>query len=209
MPLGNTLINSSASKPIYQPTTQALDSQHLATALRDALANSGLFYESHQAQWIRGERSTSQLLVEPQNQLPTSATPDQAAPARTIPHLPIAQELVTLVQQQLHTLETHQLSWNGQVWPGQPMRWEIEGQPERHSTQQNTDTRQWSTELELALPKLGDVHIRLEFNQLGVKLNLHASNASAVSLLTQQLPQLANTLAHAGVALTQSVIEKS
>jgi hypothetical protein len=42
----------------------------MALALRDALSLSGLFYESHQAQWVMGSRSIAQLEQEPQGKLP-------------------------------------------------------------------------------------------------------------------------------------------
>ncbi len=213
LPLTQTLVSTSSSTPVLQPIGQIIDSQQLATALRNALANSGLFYESHQAQWVRGERNTAQLLVEPQNQWqdhdkPTSldAMHSPAATDKT-PSLPIARELVSLVQQQLHTLETHQLTWTGQVWPGQQMQWEIEGQPEQRTALMNE--RQWSTEMELALPKLGDVHARLIFNQSGIQLRLQTSDTDSVALFTRHLPTLATTLADAGIPLTSSVIEKS
>lgn len=213
LPLARTLIESSAGHAVWPTTNSAPDARQLAAGLRDALANSGLFYESHQAQWVRGERSTAQLLVEPQNQLDMNAqaatTPASAAtqdkPASD-PGLPIARELIPLVQQQLHTLETHQLTWSGQVWPGQQMQWEIQGQPERHPMQQ--DERQWSTELELALPSLGDVHARLVYSRGGIKLTLHAADASSVALLNRRLPGLAMNLGNAGVPLTGAVVEK-
>jgi hypothetical protein len=51
-----------------------------ATLLREALALSGLFYESHQAQWVLGTRSTAQLQLEPQGRLIPlpQGTPDDA-----------------------------------------------------------------------------------------------------------------------------------
>lgn len=209
LPLERTLIQSSSGSAVWPTTGAAPDSKQLAAALKDALANSGLFYESHQAQWVRGERSTAQLLVEPQNQLDKqtatlAAQPDKAA---TELSLPIAKELVPLVQQQLHTLETHQLTWTGQIWPGQLMQWEIEGQPE-HQTMQ-PDERQWSTEMELALPRLGDVHARLVFSQGGIKLTLQGADAGSVALFNRRLPGLAITLKEAGVPLTSAVVEKT
>jgi len=48
----------------------------LATALQQAVGNSGLFYESHLAQWLSGTRSSDSLQNEPQAQL---NTPSQAA----------------------------------------------------------------------------------------------------------------------------------
>lgn len=212
LPLARTLIESASGRAVWQTTGTAPDSQQLAVGLRDALVNSGLFYESHQAQWIRGERSTAQLLVEPQNQLDKqadklpAAIDAQPAKAALESGLPIAKELVPLVQQQLHTLETHQLTWTGQVWPGQQMQWEIQGQPE-HSPMQ-PDERQWSTEMELALPKLGDVHARLVFTQGGIKLTLQGADAGTVALFNHRLPGLAITLNDAGIPLTGAVIEK-
>ncbi|WP_297477859.1 flagellar hook-length control protein FliK [Ferrovum sp.] len=45
-----------------------LDPVALAQSLQQALTASGLFYESHQGQWVSGQQSTAQLRAEPQNQ---------------------------------------------------------------------------------------------------------------------------------------------
>jgi len=106
-------------------------------------------------------------------------------------------------------LETHQLTWVGQVWPGQQMQWEIQGQPERHHHSPQRDERQWSTEMELDLPNLGDVHARLVFAGSGLRLTLHAADSATVDLFNRDLPRLKNSLADAGIALTAAVVEKS
>jgi flagellar hook-length control protein FliK len=116
-------------------------------------------------------------------------------------------ELRSMVQQQLHTLETHQLTWSGEIWPNQHMQWEIQGQPEQHA--QRADERQWSTEMELALNKLGDVHARLVYTQSAIKLTLHAADAQSVELFNRRLPALHNTLSEAGINLSSAVIEKT
>ena len=121
--------------------------------------------------------------------------------------LPIAKELLQLVQQQLHTLEHHHLVWMGQVWPGQEMQWEIQGKPE-HPAQQPDDERQWSTEVELALPKLGNVHARLVFTENGLRLALQATDAVTLGLFNQALPQLKNSLAEADIALLAAEVGK-
>jgi len=226
-PLERPSVQQIARNTVWQATAQAPDSKLLAGALRMALGNSGLFYESHQAQWVRGERSTAQLLVEPQNQLTgrqsvspnpnLSASLDELplspqsaagqAKAASDPGSPIARELMPLVQQQLHTLETHQLTWIGQVWPGQEMQWEIQGEPEHQSRQQSE--RQWSTEMELGLPNLGDVHARLVFTESGLQLTLHAANSATVDLFNRSLPNLKQSLDDAGILLIAATIEKS
>ena len=215
LPLAKKTVQSATGSTVWPGG--AIDSKQLAVALHDALGNSGLFYESHQAQWVRGERSTAQLLVEPQNQWrdrdasTTSMQADKAAlpqdKSSADSGLPVSKELMTMVQLQLHTLETHQLTWTGNIWPGQQMQWEIEGEPEHNPRQ--PDERRWSTEMELALPKLGDVHARLVFTQGGVMLKLHAADTGTMALFQRNLPDLARTLADAGVPLTAATVEKS
>ncbi|MBI5626200.1 MAG: flagellar hook-length control protein FliK [Nitrosomonadales bacterium] len=246
LPLERPIVQQLGNKAVWNAGEQAPDTMLLAGALRDALGKSGLFYESHQAQWVRGERSTNQLLEEPQNMLtgkslllsPTgqqaaSTTPlvlsaaegsGQASPGKVFmaqsqsdtplmaksagdTALPIAKELLPLVQQQLHTLEHHHLVWMGQVWPGQQMQWEIQGEPEQQTQQQSE--RQWSTEMELALPGLGDVHARLVFAESGLRLTLHAADPATVDLFNRNLPRLKNSLADADIPLVATVVEKS
>ncbi|OGS90547.1 MAG: hypothetical protein A2Z95_00035 [Gallionellales bacterium GWA2_60_18] len=240
LPMERPVVQQLGNKAVWPAAGQTPETKLLAGALREALGKSGLFYESHQAQWIRGERSTDQLLEEPQNiltnrnllassanqhasrpgsqmlasaqadilsKLPNAPTSQQAGKIadETLP--PVARELLPLVQQQLHTLEHHHMVWMGQVWPGQQMQWEIQGEPERHARQQ--DERQWSTEMELSLPRLGDVHARLLLAEGGLRLTLHAADSATVNLFDRTLPELANSLADAGIRLTAATVEKS
>lgn len=229
-PIERPVVQQLGNKAVWPAEQQAPDTKLLAAGLRETLGKSGLFYESHQAQWVRGERSINQLLDEPQNRLTGKALPlsagdlrvaaDNVAVARGQADLPaqakvagdtaqpIAKELVNLVQQQLHTLEQHHLVWMGQVWPGQQMQWEIQGQPERQPRQQQ-DERQWSTEMELSLPGLGDVHARLVFAEGGLRIALRAADPATVNLFNRALPGLKNSLADAGIPLAAAVVEKS
>ncbi|MGD1327573.1 hypothetical protein ACNHE5_22165 [Pandoraea pnomenusa] len=64
-----------ASAPVWPaaPGTGAPRCALLASALKEALSASGLFYESHLAQWASGSRSFEQLQAEPQLRWPASA----------------------------------------------------------------------------------------------------------------------------------------
>lgn len=225
-PIERPVIQQFGSKAVWPAGQQASDTKLLAGALREALGKSGLFYESHQAQWVRGERSINQLLEEPQNRLMGKGSPlasgdqqtatDRASPAQAGAPVqakaaadaaqPIAKELVHLVQQQLHTLEQHHLVWQGQVWPGQQMQWEIQGQPENQARQQ--DERQWSTEMELSLPRLGDVHARLVLAEGGLRVVLRAADRATAVLFNRALPGLGDSLTNAGVPLAAAVVEE-
>lgn len=247
-PLEHPVVQQLGNKAVWQAEQAVQDTKLLAGALRETLGKSGLFYESHQAQWIRGERSTNQLLAEPQNVLTGKNAPlSLAVDQQTVPNndsasgytdtqnakqplpaidttvlgakseqsastssdvsLPVAKELLQLVQQQLHTLENHHLVWQGQIWPGQQMQWEIQGEPEHQHRQQGE--RQWSTEIELALPKLGDVHARLVFAESGLRLTLHAADSTTLEMFNRALPMLKDTLAGADIPLLAAVVEKS
>lgn len=131
-------------------TLQPLDVKQFAADLRHAVENSGLFYESHLADYVEGARTLASLKLEPQNQSSTVA-----------PHL---------LAQQLNVLETQHMQWNGEVWPGQLARWEISAdeQSSRHEQQQTQNAVISSMNLEL--PCLGNITFKL--NLLGDRLHV-------------------------------------
>lgn len=66
------------STPAGSPAAALLSHQGLAATFEAALANlfdtSGLFYESHLAQWVAGERPQSALMAEPQARMQSPAS---------------------------------------------------------------------------------------------------------------------------------------
>lgn len=81
------LIQGTSQAPLMGSASETPVTAQLVTQLQQAIQDSGLFYESHQAQWVAGARTTAQLMAEPQNQLPpaaqmaATARPGQAGPA--------------------------------------------------------------------------------------------------------------------------------
>lgn len=212
LPMERPVVQQAGSKAVFAAEqVQQMDTKELASSLRDAIGKSGLFYESHQAQWVRGERSTGQLLEEPQNQLMKAQTDDvnaaQAAKNSADSGLSVNKQLLPLVQQQLHTLENHHLAWSGQVWPKQEMLWEIKGEQQPNSY--DPDSRQWSTELELSLPNLGDVRARLVLTPKGLQMSLRAAETGTIDLFTQSAPSLRTAMAEAKISLTALAVERA
>ncbi|MBS3936823.1 MAG: hypothetical protein KGZ43_11685, partial [Sulfuritalea sp.] len=66
-------------EPLLAQPPQAQGAAQLAQALGKAVAQSGLFYESHQAQWVGGRLPLAALLREPQGQHSAPAAFQQAA----------------------------------------------------------------------------------------------------------------------------------
>src|SRR5450830_1004537 len=126
-------------------TTPALP-EVMAEQLKNILGKSGLFYESHLQQFVLGQRSLESLKLEPQNQ--------GGLPSVVLAH-------------QLNILETNQLAWRGEIWPGQMLNWDIDIPPpddQQSGNSEPADSRQAgaiSTRITLHLPELGTVMARL------------------------------------------------
>ena len=165
----------------------------LAEGLKGALTRSGLFYESHQAQWIAGERPLEELMLEP-----------QAALKRTTE--PVHPQATAIVQQQLETLDTRQIVWAGQVWPDHPLEWRIEEEP-RHEQASVEAPSTWKTSLRLKLPQLGEMTAMLSIAGNDVRLTLSAADADARATLRSGEPALRTAFERAGLTLAVGVPE--
>ena len=188
------------------------DGARLAGALAQTLAGSGLFYESHQAEWVGGRRDLAQIRQEPQARLTQSAPPREAdaaataAAARELASGAPAQRAqqtihprtVPLVQQQLAALDTARVALQLEIWPKQWMQWEIE--EHRPGAGREPDAPQsWNTQLRLALPQLGELRAALTLASDGVRIRLEAASAASAALLRDHRPALQAALAAAGV----------
>ena len=250
------------SQPLVE--TMPKTAADLVPVLKQALTQSGMFYEAHQARWVSGELPTTALLQEPQGKLSpaplnapefinrsSSFTSDSAgknippdAPLRsplsaasspstdgltqlppkeatdkpsltadasanlksglTTNENPVARELVPLVQQQLNGLATQNFVWQGQIWPGQPMWWEISGDPESKPSQDNEQASQWQTRLKLDLPALGGVDVTLRLGAGGtLAISASATKPASEALLRENGQALREQLSAAGLTLTQ------
>lgn len=108
-----------------------------------------------------------------------------------------------IVQQQLEAFATQHFSWQGQIWPGQQMHWEIED----HSQRRDADgtpgdgSEKWQTRLRLILPKLGEIDARLQISDQQATLTLLVDNAKTREMLRGQGADLHRHLANAGLTL--------
>jgi flagellar hook-length control protein FliK len=230
-PLEKSYVRPIQSSPLWTGELARPDTSQLASKLHDALSHSGLFYESHQAQWIAGTRPTTLLLLEPQNQLPKNQAPPTGQPlqntdprnmetaGKTVqlpqtgsdpraiaPNIP--EHLLTLVKQQLGALETHQVLWQGQVWQDQEMRWEVrEESPHRNA--QGEEEGQWITQIHLDLPNLGGISARLSFTGNVLNLSLEVSGAKARDRLSNASSQLTAALSERDIPVVHTQITQN
>jgi hypothetical protein len=200
----SSVVRDAPSLPLVQGTlldSPPQGSTHLAARLRSALTQSGLFYESHLAQWAAGGLQLGELLKEPQGKLSRAALgengPDEAgeqqvgefADSRTLP----------LVKEQLLLLNSGLLSWKGEAWPGQGMEIAISkrGAEETEAGVEAT--------LSLDLAHLGGVEAKLRFGADGLFVDFVCDRSGSSELLKQGKEELRSALAASGLHLTRMV----
>jgi hypothetical protein len=218
-PLQKPFVPTISNSPLWTGTTGFPDTAELAGKLHQALSQSGLFYESHQAQWLAGSRNTAQLMLEPQNQpadkvkaafgmdsnsqrANSESALNPGQPKISIPGVP--DHLHPLIQQQLNALETRQVQWQGQVWPEQRMNWEIHEESSRSPG--GEEGRQWVTQIHLSLPRMGEVTATLRFSQNGLSLTLDADQNATREKLGSASSTLVAALSDRGINTTSALV---
>lgn len=216
---------NSAGPVVNQFPDSAAD---LAPALKAALSKSGMFYEAHQARWARGQMPTESLLQEPQGKLSPAAhallqpaaenaSRTAVAPAagaaeaavRVAMGQVIAPDLTPLVQQQLEALATNTYVWQGQVWPGQNMDWEILEEGAQRDRGGENGAANWTTHLRLKLPSLGGVEatLRLVGNR-NIEINIRTDDDNTRQKLTAANQPLQQQFETAGLALSSFAVAR-
>lgn len=207
-------------------SSPAINVPQLAAVLQGALAFSGLFYESHVGQWAGGTRKLADLLREPQakntaphhasvhggNNIeparrlldaePVSAAPDKATLEETGPEqqaLPLGAESSRLVSMQLDVLEQRRVLWQGELWKGQALEWEVSEEAPQHD--QEDGERAWHSTVRFTLPTLGAVTATIRLADGRVQVHACTASEEAAASLRMHGDMLAGALGAAGSSL--------
>ena len=228
--------------------------------LKEAITRSGMFYESHQAQWVAGRFTKTSLLQEPQGTLSTPAAFQKTAESNASTQSAIAQakapypqqnasearldspstknittsqqktgtepgltqttgplvatQIQSLVHQQLAALANQHFVWQGQIWPGQDMRLEIEEEAKHRQQDEEDSSNSWSTRLNLTFPHLGGIDARIALQGNEIALSIKLANDHSLSTVRANSDQLRQQFHDAGLSIasigisTQSEIEE-
>lgn len=130
-------------------------------------------------------------------EIASASAPGTAVLARQVPD-----DLRPLVQQQLEAVATQRMVWQGEIWPGQTMDWEIgREEPEREGDGSSNEEYRWSTALSLTTPRLGRIDARLRLTAEGVRIMLATPYGASAADLRDEAPKLAGALEAARVPL--------
>jgi hypothetical protein len=183
-----------ASAPLL-PSPNA-DPAALAGALEHSLATSGLFYESHVAEWAGGARTLAELSSEPQQAASRAGQPPDA----------LDPETAGFINLQLVTHEQDRVAWQGQLWPGQPLHLQIEKDAPQRGHEGAQEDPAWQSRLRLRFPVLGMLDARLTLAGGRLQLRLSAGDAESAALLRAHQDRLAEALDAAGTPLSALAI---
>lgn len=201
----------SSAPPTLQVSTPLLSAAtpqpgQIATALRDAVVFSGLFYESHVSQWAAGSRTLPELMREPQAQAANLllANPETMSRGETL-----NQAAAQLVTQQLDTLENQRVLWRGELWPGQPLEWEISRDaPDSNHNATPSGEPTWQSVVRFEMPLLGAVSATIKLVGQHVQMQLRTESDAATAMLRSNGSRLAEALDAAGSTLDSLTIKR-
>ncbi|MDD5286057.1 MAG: flagellar hook-length control protein FliK [Desulfuromonadaceae bacterium] len=212
------------------------DASQVSRTLQQGLRESGLFYESHLARWFGGEYALEDLLKEPQgrlsprilqsageqgnsaeklgqaiikiisadlmeaafNQAGTGTAQERIADQRTLP----------VVSEQLSALQNGQLMLRGDLFPGQRLEWTV-AEREAHRNDSGERERSWETSLNLDLPRLGAVGVKLSLDGTLVRMHVRAEDGKTVPLLETGRGVITEQLEAAGLKPVEIIIQNA
>ncbi|MBB5367466.1 MULTISPECIES: flagellar hook-length control protein FliK [unclassified Janthinobacterium] len=191
----NTPLALLGKTPLMSGQGQANPAQ-LAQNLRDAVGSSGLFYESHVAEWAEGKRPLASLLLEPQM---------QKALQGDIPRSGTDLASAQLINLQLHTHEQARVQWQGEAWAGQQMQWDVtKDAPEggAHAGADDEEAATWRSGVRFQFPLLGDISAQVVLHGGKVQIQMQAGSADSAETLRRHAAQLEASLDAAGWPLS-------
>lgn len=184
-------------------TAQAVAAQQTSAShvlpmrLYQTVKESGLFYESHLGKWVRGEVGLEGIRREPQAGL--AQTP---GPLLDLPDLEgMPEQAARLASRQLNMLEGGPFIWQGQVWPGQDMAWQVtEDGDGDHGGE--AVAQKWRSQLRMTLPRLGRVAADLDLGALGLRIRLRAQSPEALAEMKAAMADLSQRIRDSELNLT-------
>jgi hypothetical protein len=196
---------SARARPLVAvPPHSEFATDRLALQLKDAVEFSGVFYESHLAQWADDMRPRALLAHEPQSRWPVAADIAQQAGMPSGP----ADYATPVLRQQLEVLDSGRFMWTGELWPGQRASLVIEEDdaPAPRPGQDAAHASRWRMRIGLELPELGAIDVTLGLAGENVDLALCCQAPDVASRLREATPALRDAIEERALELARVTI---
>ena len=194
------------SRPLVANPTN--NTPQLANALRDSVALSGAFYESHWAEWADGTRPVTELLKEPQAQLAQQTQSGVTSLLNTTD--PANTQMGQLINLQLNALEQQRIVWHGEVWPGQQMEWEInrDSPDQQQNTQEDEQAPSWHSVVRFNFEHLGTVSASIRLIGEQIHMQVRTDNDVTAAALRANGRMLSESMEAAGSSLDSLIVKR-
>ncbi len=194
------------SRPLVANPTN--NTPQLANALRDSVALSGAFYESHLAEWADGKRPVTELLKEPQAQLAQQTQSGVTSLLNTSD--PANTQMGQLINLQLNALEQQRIVWHGEVWPGQQMEWEInrDSPDQQQNTQEDEQAPSWHSVVRFNFEHLGTVSASIRLIGEQIHMQVRTDNDVTAAALRANGRMLSESMEAAGSSLDSLIVKR-
>ncbi|MBC7414605.1 MAG: flagellar hook-length control protein FliK [Herminiimonas sp.] len=121
---------------------------------------------------------------------------------------PAAAQMINL---QLNTLEHQRVLWQGELWPGQRMEWDVSRQDQSGSAGGQAGeavAEHWQSVVTFSLPSLGVVSATINLSGDRVQIQVRTASDDVTTALQRQGPKLASALDAAGSTLDGLTIHR-
>jgi hypothetical protein len=157
---------------------------------QDVTTRQAMLARDGQFQTSNPSRTDADLLTSGQSPLPT-----------------IDPEAARIVHSQLNTLEQHQVRWQGELWPGQQMEWEVSEDTPEH-TPAGLQNPVWNSEVRFELPHLGSVAASIRLVGDSVQVRVEVDSDSAAESLREHGGKLAERIEISGASLDAFLVKR-
>ncbi|HYD79811.1 MAG TPA: flagellar hook-length control protein FliK [Paucimonas sp.] len=183
--------HSARTTPDLLPTAPA----HSQSVPADPLQSPPSELEARLAELLRTAQplSANSADTDADTMLPPSAKNEAAA------------ESLRLIPLQLHALEQKQLFWQGELFPGMPMEWEVNedtpGHEEPSRDAEPGEQTRWQSAVRFELPALGAVAASITLTGDRVQIQIRAASEAAAAALREHGQELTDAIEAAGSRL--------
>ena len=190
--------------PLLNNAEELKHTDKLAGHLQQTISSSGIFYESHVADWADGKMSRADLMREPQAQLGNAMSNLATEISNTDDHSRLAQ----IIHLQLDVLEQQKITWQGHLLPGLPFDWAITQQDQHAQAESDQAESSWQSVVRFDFPHLGIVAATINIHAGQLQLFLRSDTNDTVNILKERSAELMHALDDAGSPLTSLQVKR-
>lgn len=132
----------------------------------------------------------------------------QADPNAAVRPETMDSESVRMVNLQLTTLEQQRVVWQGELWPGQRMEWEIGEETHGRKEGGTSQERAWQSVVRMELPKLGTISASVRLAGKALQIQVRAASDTTAALLRENGNALSSALDAAGSPLELLTVKR-